>query len=149
MLGMQIFSRSRSVDRGFNPPARAGAHGSLPHGGGRRYFRSRLVRQDRSTGSESGTDDQRREVREGRQYLPRDDRPGGYVLNPANTASGNYTVTATFDEPKYMNLNDHPHPYGIMIAGNGLGTDNQSYLYCAAWGSAFIVRPDSAPRRLT
>lgn len=61
--------------------------------------------------------------------------------NPANTANGNYTVKATFTEAKYMNLNNHPHPYGIMIAGNDLGTDQQSYLYCAAYGNgSFIVR---------
>src|SRR3990172_4039675 len=61
--------------------------------------------------------------------------------NPASRASGDYTVKATFSEPKYMNINDHPHPYGIVIAGNGLGTDQQSYLYCAAYGSGtFIVR---------
>jgi hypothetical protein len=61
--------------------------------------------------------------------------------NPANKASGNYTVKATFTEPKYMNLNTHPHPYGIVIAGNGLGTPEQSYLYCAAYGNGnFIVR---------
>src|SRR5262249_12652824 len=40
-----------------------------------------------------------------------------------NTASGNYTVKATFKEPKYMNLNNHPHPYGIFIAGHDMGTD--------------------------
>ena len=61
--------------------------------------------------------------------------------NPANKASGSYTVKATFSEAKYMNLNDHPHPYGIVIAGNGMGTDQQSYLYCAAYGNGnFIVR---------
>ena len=61
--------------------------------------------------------------------------------NPANTASGHYTVSATFTEPKYMELNDHPHPYGIVIAGNDMGTDQQSYLYCAANGAGnFIVR---------
>src|SRR6476659_4985907 len=61
--------------------------------------------------------------------------------NPANKASGDYTVKATFREPKYMNLNSHPHPYGIVIAGNDLGTDTQSYLYCAAYGNGnFIVR---------
>src|SRR5829696_1161086 len=61
--------------------------------------------------------------------------------NPANKATGNYTVKATFTEKQYMNLNDHPHPYGIMIAGNDLGTDNMSYLYCAAYGNGnFIVR---------
>jgi hypothetical protein len=40
-----------------------------------------------------------------------------------------------------MGLNDHPHPYGIMIAGNDLGTPTQSFLYCAAYGNGnFIVR---------
>ena len=67
--------------------------------------------------------------------------PATTYWNPANKASGNYTVKATFKEPKYMNLNDHPHPYGIMVAGNDLGTPTQSYLYCAAYGNGnFIVR---------
>jgi hypothetical protein len=67
--------------------------------------------------------------------------PAVTYWNPANKASGNYTVKATFTEPKYMNLNDHPHPYGIMIGGNDLGTENASYLYCAAYGNGnFIVR---------
>jgi hypothetical protein len=67
--------------------------------------------------------------------------PATTYWNPANTASGNYTVSATFTEPAYMNLMDHPHPYGIVIAGNGLGTADQSYLYCAAYGNGtFIVR---------
>jgi hypothetical protein len=60
---------------------------------------------------------------------------------PDNKASGNYTVKATFRESKYMGLNNHPHPYGIFIAGNDMGTDQQSYLYCAAYGNGnFIVR---------
>jgi hypothetical protein len=67
--------------------------------------------------------------------------PAVTYWNPANKASGNYTVKATFKESKYMNLNDHPHPYGIMIAGNDLGTPQQSFLYCAAYGNGnFIVR---------
>jgi hypothetical protein len=67
--------------------------------------------------------------------------PAVTYWNPANTASGDYTVKATFTEPKYMNLNDHPHPYGVFIAGDKLGTDQQSLLYCAAYGNGtFIVR---------
>jgi hypothetical protein len=67
--------------------------------------------------------------------------PASTYWNPANTATGNYTVRATFTEPQYMNLNNHPHPYGIVIGGNGLGTANESYLYCAAYGNGnFIVR---------
>jgi hypothetical protein len=56
-------------------------------------------------------------------------------------ASGDYTVKATFNEPKYMNLNTHPHPYGVFIAGNDMGTPDQTDLYCAAYGNGtFIVR---------
>jgi hypothetical protein len=67
--------------------------------------------------------------------------PAAAFWNPANTASGDYTVKAKFEEPQYMNLNDHPHPYGVFIGGNDMGTDNQSYLYCTAYGDgSFIVR---------
>ncbi len=56
-------------------------------------------------------------------------------------ASGDYTVSATFTEPEYMNLNDHPHPYGIFVGGNDMGTEEASFLYCAAYGNgSFIVR---------
>jgi hypothetical protein len=67
--------------------------------------------------------------------------PAVTYWNPANTASGNYTVKATFREPQYMNLNDHPHPYGVVIAGNDMGTDQMTLLYCSAYGNGtFIVR---------
>ena len=67
--------------------------------------------------------------------------PATTYWNPANTAAGSYTVSATFTEPAYMNLMDHPHPYGIVIAGNGMGTADQSFIYCAAYGNGtFIVR---------
>ncbi len=67
--------------------------------------------------------------------------PAVTYWNPKNIAKGDYTVSAIFLEPKYMSINDHPHPYGIMIGGNGLGTDTQSYLYCAAYGNGtFIFR---------
>lgn len=67
--------------------------------------------------------------------------PAAEYWNPANTATGSYTVSATFTEAKYMNLNSHPHPYGIFIAGQNMGGDQQSELYCAAYGDGrFIVR---------
>lgn len=67
--------------------------------------------------------------------------PAGVYWRADNRATGNYTVQATFTEPEYMNVNDHPHPYGIVIAGNNMGTETQSYLYCAAYGNGtFIVR---------
>lgn len=67
--------------------------------------------------------------------------PAVTYWNPSNTAKGDYTVSATFTESKYMSINDHPHPYGIMVGGNDLGTANASYLYCAAYGNGtFIFR---------
>ena len=51
--------------------------------------------------------------------------------NPANTASGSYTVKATFTEAK-QTMN-HPHPFGVFIGGNDLGTDQQTLLYCVAY----------------
>ena len=67
--------------------------------------------------------------------------PAATYWNPKNVATGNYTVKATFNEPKFMNLNSHPHPYGIVIAGNDMGTPQATYLYCAAYGNGtFIVR---------
>lgn len=67
--------------------------------------------------------------------------PAVTYWNPSDKAEGDYTVSAKFTEPKYMNLNSHPHPYGVFIAGNDMGTDQQSDLYCAAYGNGtFIVR---------
>ncbi|MFI5244116.1 MAG: hypothetical protein ACHQQR_02740 [Gemmatimonadales bacterium] len=67
--------------------------------------------------------------------------PATTFWNAANKASGDYTVKATFTEPKFQNLNSHPHPYGIVIAGNDMGTPNATYLYCAVNGNgSFIVR---------
>ena len=67
--------------------------------------------------------------------------PATTYWNPANKASGDYTVKASFKEPQYMNLNTHDHPYGIMIGGNDLGTDQATMLYCAAYGDGrFIMR---------
>ena len=55
--------------------------------------------------------------------------------------SGAYTVSATFTEPAYMASSDHPHPYGLVIGGQNMGTDEQSFLYCSAYGNGtFIVR---------
>lgn len=67
--------------------------------------------------------------------------PAVTYWNTKETAKGDYTVSGTFTESKYMSINDHPHPYGIMVGGNDLGTANASYLYCAAYGNgSFIFR---------
>jgi hypothetical protein len=67
--------------------------------------------------------------------------PATTFWSAANKGSGDYTVKATFTEPKFQNLNTHPHPYGIVIAGNDMGTASATYLYCAVNGNgSFIVR---------
>lgn len=67
--------------------------------------------------------------------------PATTFWNPANTASGDYTVKATFMEPKFMDLNSHPHSYGIFIGGQNMGTDQMSLVYCVAYGSGqYLVR---------
>lgn len=67
--------------------------------------------------------------------------PAVTYWNPANAATGEYTVRATFREQAYMALNDHPHPYGIMVGGQDLETDAPRYVYCAAYGDGrFIMR---------
>ena len=67
--------------------------------------------------------------------------PAMLYWNPENKGTGDFTVSATFSEPKYMSSNDHPHPYGVFIGGNDLDTANASALYCAAYGrGTFIVR---------
>jgi hypothetical protein len=65
--------------------------------------------------------------------------PAASYWNPANTVSGDYTVKATFAEPKVSG--DHPHPYGIFIGGTQLDTDKHNLLYCVAYSDGtFLVR---------
>jgi hypothetical protein len=76
--------------------------------------------------------------------------PATTYWNPANTASGDYTVKATFTEPRFMELNSHPHSYGIFIGGNGMGTEQMSLVYCVAYGSGeMLVRGFSGPSVFT
>jgi len=61
--------------------------------------------------------------------------PATTYWNPANTASGDYTVKATFQEPKFMDLNSHPHSYGVFVGGNNMGTEQMSLVYCVTYGN--------------
>jgi hypothetical protein len=65
--------------------------------------------------------------------------PAVTYWNPANTASGDYTVKATFLESKFMTLNSHPHSYGIFVGGNDLGTDKMTLVYCVAYGDGEVL----------
>ena len=76
--------------------------------------------------------------------------PATTYWNPANTASGDYTVKGTFTEPRFMELNSHPHSYGIFIGGTDIGTDQMSLLYCVTYGSGeMLVRGFSGPAVFT
>ncbi len=71
--------------------------------------------------------------------------PATTYWNTGQNLKGDYSVMATFNEAKYMSLNDHPHPYGILVAGKNLETDKPEGLYCAAYGNGtFIFRGFSA-----
>lgn len=58
--------------------------------------------------------------------------PAAIYWNPANTLSGNYTVSATFNQTK---ASTHPEVYGLIVAGQRLDSATQSYVY-------FLVRQD-------
>ena len=65
--------------------------------------------------------------------------PAVTYWNPANRATGDYTVKATFNEAKQPY--NHPHPYGVFIGGKGLDGDQPQALYCAAYrNGTYIVR---------
>lgn len=59
--------------------------------------------------------------------------PAGNFWNPANTASGNFDVMATFKEHKMAS--SHPHSFGIFIGGADLQSDNETLMYCIAYGT--------------
>jgi hypothetical protein len=48
-------------------------------------------------------------------------------------------VRATFLEPKFMNLNSHPHSYGLFIGGSNMGTNNMSLVYCVTYGDGTML----------
>ena len=69
----------------------------------------------------------------------------GLYWNPANTGKGDYSVKATFTEPKQPY--NHPHPYGVFIGGKGLDTDTPQALYCARTATATTSSAASAAAR--
>jgi hypothetical protein len=59
--------------------------------------------------------------------------PAGNFWNPANTASGDYEVMASFKEHKMAA--SHPHSYGIFIGGKDLESDNETLMYCIVYAT--------------
>jgi hypothetical protein len=65
--------------------------------------------------------------------------PAAVYWNPKNTATGNYTVSATFKELK-PGMGGHPHPVGPFVAGSSLDTDKKTALYCTVSTGGVLVR---------
>jgi hypothetical protein len=38
-----------------------------------------------------------------------------------------------------MNLNSHPHSYGLFVGGSDMGTDRMSLVYCVAYGDGQML----------
>lgn len=52
--------------------------------------------------------------------------PAAVLYNPANTATGTYTLKGTFH---LMKPSGHNNYYGLVFGGNSLDTEGQNYLY--------------------
>lgn len=64
--------------------------------------------------------------------------PAGTFWDPKNTATGNYTVRATFN---LMQPSNHTNYYGIIFGGSDLEGPNQSYTYfIVAQNGQFQIR---------
>ncbi len=65
--------------------------------------------------------------------------PAAFYWKDGDKASGTYTVSATFNEPKPTG--SHPHPYGLFIGGSDLETGTPTALYCIAYSNGtYLVR---------
>jgi hypothetical protein len=73
--------------------------------------------------------------------------PAGLYWSAANTATGNYSVKATFTEAKQTY--NHPHPFGVFIGGSALDSGTPNALYCAAYrNGTYIIRMFSEGKRV-
>ncbi len=64
--------------------------------------------------------------------------PAGTFWNPANTATGNYTLKGTFNLQEPSN---HTNYYGLVFGGSNLDAPTQAYVYFViAQNGTFMVR---------
>jgi hypothetical protein len=64
--------------------------------------------------------------------------PAGTYWNPANSATGNYTLKGTFTLVK---PSSHTNYYGLVFGGNGLDGASQSYTYfVVAQNGRFLIK---------
>jgi len=90
------------------------------------------ARIDRRAASQGKTVNDSKFVKEGNNFRV-SVGPAGNFWNPANTATGNYEVMATFKEHKMAA--SHPHSYGMFIGGKDLESDTETLMYCIVYGT--------------
>ncbi len=62
--------------------------------------------------------------------------PAHILYNPANVATGSYTVSATFEQ---LGKPAHPEAYGLFIGGQNLDQPSQNYLYFLVRGNGQML----------
>lgn len=72
--------------------------------------------------------------------------PAALYWSDKNVGKGDYSVKATFTEPKQAY--NHPHPYGVFIGGESLDGGTGNALYCVAYRNGnYIIRGFSGGKR--
>ncbi len=96
------------------------------------------MRVDRSTDAQDPDDNpELKVVTAGKGYRVTGG-PAGVFWNPANTATGNFTVKATFT---LMKPSNHQNFYGLVFGGSALDGPMQSYTYfLVAQTGRFLVK---------
>src|SRR5262245_44335631 len=65
--------------------------------------------------------------------------PAALYWSEKNVGKGDYSVKATFTEPKQAY--NHPHPYGVFIGGENLDGGAGNALYCVAYRTGnYLIR---------
>jgi hypothetical protein len=64
--------------------------------------------------------------------------PAAIYWNPKNTASGDYTVSATITDLKPGSAG-HPHPAGVFIGGSNLDTPKRTLVYCTVYSNGNVL----------
>ena len=97
-----------------------------------------MVRIDRSTNAQDPDDTPNLKFATMGKGFHVTSGPAGVFWNPANTATGDYTASATFVLTK---PSGHTNYYGLVIGGGDLGSATQNYIYfLVAQDGTYLVK---------
>jgi hypothetical protein len=97
-----------------------------------------MVRVDRSTNAQDPDDTPNLKFATMGKGFHVTSGPAGVFWNPANTATGDYTASATFVLTK---PSGHTNYYGLVIGGGDLGAATQNYIYfLVAQDGTYLVK---------